>query len=201
MGAKSLRWFMFTVLIALLPFVFIYFVGNYETLWQLVNDKKADIVFMGVAFCAVGIGELLESATSNVTMPKMVTHSLLGFSIVVMVWSTLLYAGISSGKADTISIMHICFIFGASVICSTGCIALSEFTEKRMIEQQLATRILESKKSDGNEIIQMISERADISPEGRHELIIAVCKKLKLSLQPEQIEQVFTQSSRHKDKE
>jgi len=32
-------------------------------------------------------------------------------------------------------------------------------------------------------------------------LIIAVCKKLKLPLQPEQIEQVFTQSSRHKDKE
>jgi len=201
MGVKSFRWFLFTVLIALLPFVFIYFVGNYETLWKLISDKKADIVFMGVAFCAVGIGELLESATSNVTMPKMVTHSLLGFSIVVMVWSTLLYAGISSGKADTISIVHICSIFVASVICSTGCIALSEFTEKRMIEQQLTEKTLESKNSDGNEMIQIISDRTDISLECRNELIVEVCKKLNFSLRPEQMERVFTQSSRHQDKE
>ena len=201
MGLKSLRWFVFTVVIALLPLAFSYFFGNYETLWKLVSDKKADIVFMGVAFCAVGISELLEPATSNVTMPKMFTYLIWGGTFVVTLWIAILYGGIYLGKADTISIEHVYVTFGVSVFYSTACIALSEFIEKQMIEQQCAEKILESKKSDGNEMIQIISERADISQKCRHELIIAVCKKLNLSLRPKEMEQVFTQPSRHKDKE
>jgi hypothetical protein len=195
MGTKSLRWVIFTVLIALLPLAFIYLIGNYETLWKLISDKKADIVFMGVTFCAVGIGELIESATSNVTMPKIATYSLWGTSIIVIIWGALIYGGIALGKADTISIQHVCLIFGSSVVCSTGCIILSEFTEKKMREQ-----LLEGNKKEINEkllesmiqmMIQVFREHPDIPHELREELILKVCKELNLSPQLAQIEQVF----------
>jgi FlaA1/EpsC-like NDP-sugar epimerase len=204
MGTKSLRWVIFTVLIALLPLAFIYLIGNYETLWKLISDKKADIVFMGVTFCAVGIGELIESATSNVTMPKIATYSLWGTSIIVIIWGALLYGGIALGKAETISIQHVYLIFGFSVVCSTGCIILSEFTEKKMREQllegnkkQLNEKLLESRNEDGDKMIQMMiqvfREHPNIPHELRGELILEVCKELNLPLRPAQMEQVFSQ--------
>lgn len=193
MGAKSFRWFLFTVIIAVIPIVLSGLIEGYKT-WiewdNLISKKKADIIFIGVAFCAVGIGELLESSTSNIGMPKALTHFLEGFSVITLVGGTALYVMSLIGKAESVPTILVYITSVASIFISTGCVALSEFLEKKITENALKA----AKEKHGNEMIQIISERSDIDQTCRNQLIIDVCKKLNLSLSPQQVAQVLQQT-------
>lgn len=191
MGVKSLRWFFFTIFVALLPLVFPYYL-NKMSFWELINNKEADILFMGVTFCAVGIGELLESATSDITMPKIPTHVLMGTSIIVVIAATLLYAGISLGKApsyiDTVCLL----IFIISVLLSTGCIALSEGIEKQIMATLLKRQEAKLKQNCGNSAIQLILD-SKITREDRNILVTQISEKLESSLSTTQLKQLLGQ--------
>lgn len=188
MGTKSLRWFLFTILVPPLPLIFSYYFGNNDNLWKFISSKDADILFMGVTFCVVGIGELLESATSNITMPKTFTNALMGGSIFVVIFATLLYAGISLkpfSNSDSMTYASL-VLFVISIVLSTGCIALSEYKENKIVEAKLEKQSLEIKQQCGNITIELISN-AQISEEHRLKLVNQFCSKYNFPLSPENL--------------
>ncbi|GEM_PF-5338082 len=192
MGTKSLRWFLFTILVPPLPLIFSYHFGNNDDLWKFISSKDADILFMGVTFCVVGIGELLESATSNITMPKTFTNALMGGSIFVVIFATLLYAGISlkpSSNNDFMTYASL-VLFGISIVLSTGCIALSEYKENEIVEAKLEKQSLEIKQDCGTIAMELINS-TQISEDDHRKLIIQFYTRCDVPLPPGQFSKLL----------
>jgi hypothetical protein len=152
---KILRWIIFSVLFALLPFLGNYFVeiskGHEVTLGSLFGN--GELLLVGVTLCGVGLGELFGIASSKTATPPVQTYIVAGGSLMVVVLASLYYANISSGtefRTDTVAWIS-AWLFSFSVIMSTGCIYIAAIAEIEMIEKLVNQQIAHHDEDKNNE--------------------------------------------------
>jgi hypothetical protein len=133
MRDKVLRWFMFGVLISLLPLAYTY--ENLVIKSQPVDMAKVvgngELLIIVWALCAGAIGELFGS-TADYKWFKIVSG---GLTLIVLIMSALLFASIAEARVEHTAVndveivwnSKILFLFG--IVSCASCLVLSELKE------------------------------------------------------------------------
>jgi len=130
MTEKLIRWFLFGVVIALLPIIFnslrLFTHGGSLTFGQLVGRGELLLVTAGIS--AKAIGELIGSSTS-MKIPKIIAG---GVSLVILALASLYFADVAATYANNqtldlsvISRMSL-ILFLTAVVSGGSCVALAE---------------------------------------------------------------------------
>lgn len=129
---RLIRWFIFSVLIALLPIGFnaLKLVSRGCDISLVDVTKHGELLLIASAICAAAIGDLVTSGAALKNWKAIVA----GCCLIVLCLSSFYFADISASvddeslKDDVVSRMSI-ILFAIAMISSAGCIVLSEINE------------------------------------------------------------------------
>ncbi len=133
MVTRIVRWLVFTVLVALLPFAFFVaraFSHNEPTGWAEIAGG-GDLYLLAGAFTASAVGELVGSGSDRWPVRKLAAA---GLAVLLLALSSLLFADAfaarSAGAADNLDRRAVggmsAVVLVLAVVASGGCVALAE---------------------------------------------------------------------------
>jgi hypothetical protein len=133
MREKVLRWFIFGVLISLIPLAYTY--ENLVIKSQPVDMAKVvgngELLIIVWALCAGALGELFGSS-ADYKWFKIVSG---GFTLIILIMSALLFASIAEARVERAQIndgavvLNSMMLFAFGVMSCAGCLVLSELKE------------------------------------------------------------------------
>jgi hypothetical protein len=126
---KLTRWFIFTVLAALVPVAFgslILYYRNKPLSLEAVTSK-GELLLISAGIAGAGIGELIASGTVKRGTAKLVCA---GLCFITLMLSGMWFGDISSTTVETMNLTRLAYgsliIFGTTLFASGGCVALAE---------------------------------------------------------------------------
>lgn len=130
MVERLIRWFLFSVVVALLPIGFnlfrIVMRGGQASVEALTGH--GELLLVAAAICATALGEIITD-TSSRRIPKLVA---VGASVIILVFASLSFADIAAGQAsgDKIESTRVAWssltVLFFAVLAGGSCIALTE---------------------------------------------------------------------------
>ena len=125
---KMARWFVFTVIAALVPLVFglgkLFFQGKPLSLQAI--SSRGELLLISTGIAGTAIGELIASGTSKQPVPKIVCA---GLCFINLSLSGMWFADIST-SVESANLARLAYgsllVFFMTLFASGGCVALSE---------------------------------------------------------------------------
>ena len=128
---KLVRWLIFSVTFAIIPFIFKIASGMIRGIpfnWESLLGG-GELFIVSSTLCAVAVGELFGSASKK----NFLQIILGGIGILIIALASFAYADVSFGKGELLlnRVMWIsCVLFISSILTSSACIVVTEFEEK-----------------------------------------------------------------------
>lgn len=134
---RVVRWLLFTVCVALLPFVFFWVRAAQHGEPSRPADVlgSGDVYLVAVGVAAAGVGEVLGSRARRHPAVLLLAG---GFALLVLLWAALLFADVASARTpangtgaprapdpEAVAVMST-WVLGAAVVAGGLCVGLAE---------------------------------------------------------------------------